>query len=58
MTTAPDYAALPRRPIELAFKVGNFPMCDYKIPFAAELRNDLTARFFLRKSLCCPASEL
>jgi guanylate kinase len=40
------YAALPRKPIERAFEEGKYPMCDYKIAFAEDLKNELEGALF------------
>jgi guanylate kinase len=40
------YAALPLKPIKEAISAGMFPMCDYKIPFAADLKKELSGALF------------
>ncbi len=39
-------AALPKKPIEKAMEAGLFPMCDYKIMYAAELKAELSGELF------------
>ncbi len=40
------YAALPKKPIERALAAGKYPMCDYKISFAEELKTELDGAVF------------
>jgi len=40
------YAALPARPIREALSSGMFPMCDYKVPFAPALKEELSGDLF------------
>jgi guanylate kinase len=40
------YAALPKMPIQEALSKSRFPMCDYKIPAAADLRRELSGAVF------------
>lgn len=40
------FAALPWKPIKKAFAKGMFPMCDYKIPYVADLSAELSGALF------------